>query len=198
LGSGSACRSVYGGTVLWGLLHYFADSHNEIAIPIQQKVHPIFENFYNSILVTDSSPKELPSAAGHNLMNRHFYAETRFRHAEQNTKLMLKALEEGDLDSFTKVVENEALTLHAMMFSSDPGYILLHPQTLNIIKKLKSFRQETHTPFAFTLDAGPNIHLLYPESSREMILSLIENELQPLCENEYWIDDKIGKGPEMI
>lgn len=198
LGSGSACRSIYGGIVLWGHIHYVPDSYNEIAMPIDKKVNQIFHRFYDSILVTDSAPKELPSSAGHNLMNHHLYAETRFRHAEKSNKTILKALEDGDLENFTKVVENEALTLHALMLSSDPGYILLHPHTLNIIKVLKKFRQETQTPFAFTLDAGPNIHLLYPETSREAILPLIENELSPLCEKGYWIDDKVGKGPEMI
>jgi diphosphomevalonate decarboxylase len=198
IGSGSACRSIYGGTALWGQLHYVSDSHNEIAIPFDSKVHSVFKNYYDSILVTDSSPKDLPSSAGHNLMNHHVYADTRFRHAEQNMKNLLPALEKGDQETFTKIVENEALTLHALMFSSDPGYILLHPHTLNIIKVLKKFRQETQTQFAYTLDAGPNIHLLYPESSREAILPLIENELSPLCEKGYWIDDKVGKGPELM
>lgn len=198
LGSGSASRSIYGKISLWGQLNNINGSHNEIAMPINDRVHEVFHSYYDSILVVDSQPKELPSSAGHNLMNYHMYAETRFRQASDNVHKLLTALATGNETVFSQIVENEALTLHALLMSSEPGYILLHPNTLNILKILKKFKSETAANFTFTLDAGPNIHLLYPGSSRELMLPFIENELKPFCENNYWIDDQLGKGPSKM
>jgi diphosphomevalonate decarboxylase len=131
-------------------------------------------------------------------MNYHTYGETRFRHAAENVHKILTSLATGNEATFSQIVENEALTLHALLMSSEPGYILLHPNSMQIIKVLKKFRSETGTQFTYTLDAGPNIHLLYPEASRKPMLPFIECELKPLCENNYWIDDKLGNGPEKI
>jgi diphosphomevalonate decarboxylase len=45
--------------------------------------------------------------------------------------------ESGNLDEFIKVVESEALTLHAMMMTSMPYFILMKPNTLQIINDLE-------------------------------------------------------------
>jgi diphosphomevalonate decarboxylase len=62
------------------------------------------------------------------------------------------------------VVESEALTLHAMMMTSMPYFILMKPNTL---KSLMQFGNSvmTLTPVCFTLDAGANVHVLYPETT---------------------------------
>jgi diphosphomevalonate decarboxylase len=52
-------------------------------------------------------------------------------------------------------------------------------------------------PVFFTLDAGANVHLIYPVEFQENVLSMIENELLVYCENEQYLCDRIGRGPEM-
>jgi diphosphomevalonate decarboxylase len=42
----------------------------------------------------------------------------------------------ADLDAFIKIVESEALTLHAMMMTSMPYFILMKPNTLQIINAI--------------------------------------------------------------
>jgi diphosphomevalonate decarboxylase len=59
----------------------------------------------------------------------------------------------ANLDEFIKVVESEALTLHAMMMTSMPYFILMKPNTLEIINAIWKFN-DTKTPVCFTLDAG--------------------------------------------
>ena len=71
-------------------------------------------------------------------------------------------MKSGDLDTFIKIVELEALSLHAMMMTSNPYYILMKPNTLSIIEKLWDFRKEKNIPACFTMDAGANVHILYP------------------------------------
>jgi diphosphomevalonate decarboxylase len=48
------------------------------------------------------------------------------------------------------------------------------------------------------LDAGPNIHLLYPNSIAKEIELFIDQELKPLCENQFLIKDEVGQGLEII
>ena len=65
------------------------------------------------------------------------------------------------------IVESEALTLHAMMMTSMPYFILMKPNTLEIINKIWKFREETrYYILCFTLDAGANVHVLYPENEK--------------------------------
>jgi diphosphomevalonate decarboxylase len=51
---------------------------------------------------------------------------------------------------------------------------------------------------AFTLDAGPNVHLIYKSKDKTEITNFITSELVQFCENRYWIDDEMGHGPEKL
>jgi len=82
------------------------------------------------------------------------------------------------MERFIKLVEHEALTLHAMMMMSDPAFILMKTGTLEVINKIWDFRREINLPLFFTLDAGANVHLLFPnDGSEEKIKTFIEAEL---------------------
>jgi diphosphomevalonate decarboxylase len=198
IGSGSACRSLYGPCVLWGFTPQIKDSSDETAIPVSSWLHPVFKTFHDAILIVDSSPKEVSSSAGHKLMPEHYYRYGRNTQVIDNLEKLTAALRMGDLELFTKVVESEALSLHGLMLSSDPGYILMKPNTLKIIESIKTFRTRTGIPCTFTLDAGPNIHLLYAHANRTEIVDFIERELKPLCEDGVWIDDTLSEGPVCI
>ncbi|MDN5348985.1 MAG: diphosphomevalonate decarboxylase [Bacteroidales bacterium] len=195
LASGSASRSVYPYAALWGKTSALPESSDHYAIPLQSYLHPVFLNFRDSILITDSEKKAVSSRAGHSLMDGNPYAPARYQTANQNTVELLKALQNGDLEHFIQITESEALQLHALMMSSNPSFILMKPNSLSIISAIQHFRKNTRIPICFTLDAGPNIHLLYPENYKEKVLDFIQNELIKWCQNEYWIDDKTGHGP---
>lgn len=83
------------------------------------------------------------------------------------------------------------------MMTSNPSYLLIRPGTLSIIEKIRVFRQETKLPVCFTLDAGPNVHVLYPSVFSEKISDFIRNELSQFCDN-YIIRDIVGQGPENV
>ena len=198
LASGSACRSVYGGYVIWGRVPELAGTSDEFAIPIPYEVHPAFKGMKDAILVVNSKEKMISSRAGHSLMDGHPYAEARYRMAMSNLLDLSVALRSGDLAEFARITESEALNLHALMMSSHPSYLLIEPNTLNIVNAVRLFRKETKIPVCFTLDAGPNVHLLYPEENAAIIRTWIDEELVKFCEREKWIDDGIGEGPEKL
>jgi diphosphomevalonate decarboxylase len=104
----------------------------------------------------------------------------------------------GAVERFIEIVENEALSLHGLMLSSNPGYFLFEQHTIDIIDEIRSFRQSSGIPVCFTLDAGPNVHLLYPPAEKPAVVEWISNSLAPLCHNGKWIDDGMGKGPVQL
>jgi diphosphomevalonate decarboxylase len=198
LGSGSASRSVYGGYVSWGKSQYIPESSDEWATPLSFEVHENFRELQDTILIVDERPKAIGSSVGHRLMEKHPYAQQRFEQAHVHIATLLKALKTGDENTFIRIVENEALGLHSLMMSSDPGYILLKPGSLQIIDKIRNFREKTGIPVSFTLDAGPNVHLLYPAPDKEAVQDFINRELLVYCMQKRRINDRIGKGPEKL
>jgi diphosphomevalonate decarboxylase len=107
-------------------------------------------------------------------------------------------LQNGDLENFISIVESEALTLHAMMMTSMPYFVLMKPNTLEILQKIWQFRIQTKTPVCFTLDAGANVHLLYPKNVSNQVLEFIKTELVGYCQNGHYICDEIGNGAKEI
>ena len=131
-------------------------------------------------------------------MHQHPFAETRFKQANNSLSKLKSALQTGDLVTFNKIVETEALTLHAMMMSSDPYFLLVRPNTIAIIEKVWEFRAEHQLNLTITLDAGANVHLLYPEAEKHAALDFIKSELVVFCENGAYICDKVGLGPKQL
>lgn len=199
LGSGSASRSVYSTMALWGdmsasreLKEGFSDLY---AVGYEQNVAPIFKTYHDDILIVSKKEKSVSSSAGHQLMESNVYADARYKQAVTRMDDLLIALENGDQETFGKIAEDEALTLHALMMSSDPSYLLIHPNTLHIIEKIRSYRKKTGFQVYFTLDAGPNIHLLYADNIASNIKLFIKDELLSFCEEGYIVHDMIGNGP---
>ncbi len=194
LASGSACRSVYPKLGQWGIHEGIQGSTNNFAIDVSDRVDPIFHTFKNSILIASAKEKSVSSSAGHQLMEDNPYAAVRFQQANDNLVKLMQAMKEGDLDTFMLIVEEEALTLHALMMTSTPSYVLMKPGSLVLIEKIRAFRAETGLPVCFTLDAGPNLHVLYPEHITTQVQSFIKEECQAFCENGLIIEDEVGEG----
>ena len=197
LGSGSACRSITGDCVLWGRHTAIEKSADTYGVPIKN-MPPVFKTYQDSILLVDKGQKQVSSSLGHSLMQGNVYATERFKQAYKNIDSILNILKRGDVENFVKLVESEALTLHAMMMSSNPYFILMKPQTLEIINRIWKFRKEQNIPVCFTLDAGANVHVLYPKEFSQQVKLFISSDLKCFCENEQVLHDEVGQGSRWI
>jgi diphosphomevalonate decarboxylase len=198
LGSGSACRSIFSVAALWGKTGLIEGASNEWAIGIKQDLNPVFHSYRDAILIVSNRPKEVSSRSGHALMETNVYAQVRYEQAKRHLHQLLEAMKAGDLDRFGQICEQEALELHALMLSSQPYFLLMQPQTLHILKLVQEFRKSTTIPLYFTLDAGPNVHLLYPQMHETEVYSFITNVLVNYCFENQWIPDRVGEGPLQI
>jgi diphosphomevalonate decarboxylase len=198
LGSGSACRSIEGDLIVWGTHKEIDGSSDLYGIKYPYEVHPNFKNYQDTILLVDKGEKQVSSTVGHNLMYNHPFANRRFEQAHENMSKLINIFKNGDVDAFLKIVESEALTLHAMMMTSMPYFILMKPNTLEIINKIWAYRNKTDSKVCFTLDAGANVHVLYPENEKDTVLEFIKTELVAYCQNGHYICDQIGFGAQRI
>jgi diphosphomevalonate decarboxylase len=176
LGSGSACRSVFGGFTLWGLTNALQDA----------------------IIVVNQAEKPVSSSEGHRRMQGHPFAEARVKQARQHIIQLLDDLRNGEITSFMKIVENEALTLHALMMTSEQSFNLLLPETIAIINKVRAFRTKSGINICFTLDAGPNVHLLFFKNDFEQVERFIVEEINSNIKQKVNIMDGFGNGPVKI
>ena len=183
---------------IWGKHKDFEQSSDLFSLQINQSISKEFENFQDTILLVDENQKDVSSTAGHRLMHDHPFSKDRYIIANENASALKLILEKGDLFSFCELVEKEAMMLHSLMMTSSPSYVLMKPQTLEIIDEIKSFRNINKIPVCFTLDAGANVHVLYPEKDSEFVLDLINSKLSKYCFQGKFITDHIGKGPEKI
>ena len=192
LASGSAARSVYPTMTLWGKTPSLPDSSDEYAIPIGEMINPVFKTYHDSILIVSSKEKSVSSRAGHSLMDNHPMAESRYATARKNTEDLLTILKQGDLEGFIRITESEANQLHDLMATSTPSYTLKEPNTIRIIDEILNFRKDTGLPVCYTLDAGPNVHLLYPDSCSKEVHTFIEENLKNYCFDNKYIDDIVS------
>lgn len=193
LGSGSACRSIYGSYSLWG--ESMTMGSNQLAMPLE--VADFWKELRDTIILVDESEKSVSSSAGHALMQNHPFASVRFKQAKANTEKLIHLLRSDDMTNnqvyeFGSLIEEEAMSLHAMMMTSSPSYILLRAKTIEIIDKLKKWRKQEKLAVFFTLDAGPNIHLLYFSKDKNKVDEFVSSlELKT-------IEDKLGDGPRRL
>ena len=198
LGSGSACRSIEGPIIVWGEHSEIEGSSNLFGTKYPFEVHPNFKNYQDTILLVDKGEKQVSSTLGHDLMENHPFAEQRFLQANDNLTKLIPILKNGDFSEFIKIVESEALSLHAMMMTSIPYFILMKPNTLEILNRIWKFREETGSNVCFTLDAGANVHVLYPENEKKTVLHFIKTELSQFCKNGEYLVDEVGSGASRI
>ena len=198
LGSGSACRSIEGPLIVWGSHPEIEGSSDLFGVKFPYKIHDNFKNYQDTILLVDEGEKQVSSTVGHQLMYNHPFAKQRFQQANENISKISKVLQSGDLSAFIAIVESEALSLHAMMMTSNPYFILMKPNTLKIINEIWEYRAQTNSNICFTLDAGANVHVLFPEKEKKIVNNFIKSNLMQYCQENHYICDSIGEGAKQI
>lgn len=197
LGSGSACRSFFPGLSFWGQSQDIkgASDQYSVELPLEQ-VHPSFRELQNTICILSSEAKSVSSTEGHSLMQESAYTSCRIHQAQTNMKNCLRAMEKGDWELFIRVLEEEALSLHGLMMSHSRGYTLLTSKTWDLIGKIRQERKTKGIKMGFTLDAGPNIHLLYPIEEKKRCLQILGDWAQELnfsMIHSYWEKEGVQK-----
>ncbi len=186
-GSGSSCRSIYGGYVEWIKGNKNDDSY---AMQIADKNHL---DMMDIIAIVEQEEKKVSSRAGmaETIKTCPLY-KSRVTAAEENLLKIKKAIREKDFSEIGKIAEFDCLLMHATMLTTLPSLIYWSPETIKIIKLIHEWREEGLETY-FTIDAGPNVHVLtLPENEKEIVKRLREiNEVKDIKSCRIGEDAKI-------
>ncbi|MCU0486648.1 MAG: diphosphomevalonate decarboxylase [Anaerolineales bacterium] len=152
-GSGSACRSIPGGFVEWQAGSCDEDSY---AFTIASPEH---WELVDCIVVISSAHKTVGSTAGHALALTSPIQPARVADAPRRLQVCRKAILERDFQVFAEVIELDSNLMHAIMITSTPPLLYWQPATLAVMRLVQDWRQ-AGLPVAYTIDAGPNVHVL--------------------------------------
>ena len=166
-GSGSAARSIFGG---FALLHSGPSDEAAFAEPLYG---PDWWEVCNLVVIVSRAEKRVFSSAGHRLAPTSPLHRARVaRAAELNTRLR-RALAERDFAALGEVAEQDTLLMHAVMMTSRPTLLYWLPETVAVMRQVYRWREEG-IPAYFTIDAGPNVHVLTLPEYVERILAELQ------------------------
>ncbi len=153
LGSGSACRSIPSGYTWWHAGHDHASSFAETIAP------PEHWDLRDVTAVVSAAHKEVSSAQGHRLADTSPFLSARLADLPRRLARVQVALLARDIEVLGEELEAEAIALHVLAMTSRPPLLYWEPATVQIMQLCPRWRAEGVGVY-FTLDAGPNVHLM--------------------------------------
>ena len=172
-GSGSATRSIYGGLVEW---QKGTDNDSSFAQPVLENVDFPIEML--AVLV-DTKKKKVSSRSGMQSSVETSPYYDAWRQVVANDMVAIKkAIKAKDIDQIGHIAEENALRMHALTFSADPGFTYFNGETLTIIKAVEDLRNQGVNCY-YTMDAGPNVKVIYDRGNRSKIVEELSNIVGP-------------------
>ncbi|MCR1879441.1 diphosphomevalonate decarboxylase [Limosilactobacillus reuteri] len=172
-GSGSATRSIYGGLVEW---QKGTDNDSSFAQPVLENVDFPIEML--AVLV-DTKKKKVSSRSGMQSSVETSPYYDAWRQVVANDMVAIKkAIKAKDIDQIGHIAEENALRMHALTFSADPGFTYFNGETLTIIKAVEDLRNQGVNCY-YTMDAGPNVKVIYDRGNRSKIVEKLSNIVGP-------------------
>ncbi len=173
-GSGSACRSIFGGFVEWE-----KGTSDETSL-----AHPIVSNGWENelamifILVNDR-PKAISSRIGmQQTVQTSSYFPTWVKEAENDLLLAKEAITAHDFEKLGQITEANALKMHATTLACQPPFTYWSPDSLKAMEQVRLLREQGIACY-FTMDAGPNVKVLCQKKAVTTILQQLQTEFSP-------------------
>lgn len=151
VGSGSSCRSFFSPWCIWRV---------ENGASVVEKVEIPLEIDHQLILV-DTKTKEVSSSEAHRRVKTSLLMEGRAKRAQLRCEKLLEALKAVKWEDAYQICWEDFWDMHALFETSDPSFGYILPKTLEILRKVREFWKEKGDGPIVTVDAGPNVHLLW-------------------------------------
>jgi len=163
-GSGSACRSIPEGFVEWFPGKSDSDSFSESIAPANHW------DLVDIIAVISTEHKKVGSTAGHQLAGSSPLQAARIADTERRLEIVRNAILDKDFFTMAENVELDSNIMHAVMMTSNPPLMYWESTSITIMKTVKDWRN-SGLPVCYTLDAGPNVHIITTKDYSEKLIS---------------------------
>ena len=161
-GSGSAARSIPGGFVEW---QAGASDEDSFAFSIAAPDH---WNLVDCVAIVSAAHKKTGSTEGHAVAPTSPLQAARVVDAPRRLEICRKAILEQDFNTFASIVELDSDMMHAVMMTSTPALHYWKPASLEVMNRVREWRMDG-IPVCYTVDAGPNIHVICPEAEAHVV-----------------------------
>lgn len=189
-GSGSACRSIYGGFVEWlkGQREDGTDSYAQVVAP---KEH--WPEFAMIACIVSEKKKAVGSRTGmaQTVQTSPYYKEW-VKAAEQDLEIVREAIKSRDFEKLGKTAELNCLKMHATMITTNPPIIYWTSETMDVIHAVRGLREEGISCY-FTMDAGPQVKILCLQKD----IKAIEQKIRSLGSVKRTIVCSPGEGAKI-
>ncbi len=187
-GSGSASRSLFGGFVEW-------ERGQDDATSVAHQLYPADHwALYDVVAVVSGAEKAVSSEQGHGLAASSPLNAGRVASLSQALDVVRTAITQRDLARLGPVIEQDALAMHAVMMTSTPSLFYWQPGTLEIIQAVHAWRAQDGLQAYFTIDAGPNIHILCEADT----VAAVQARLATLASVQQVIVSRPGPAPILL
>jgi diphosphomevalonate decarboxylase len=166
-GSGSASRSIPGGYVEWQAGSKDEDS---FAYSIAPAEHWDLVDF---VVIISQEHKATGSLQGHAIAGSSPLQETRTQQVPLHLDQCREAILQRDFEAFAEITELDCNMMHAVMMTSTPSLIYWHPPTIDLIHSVRAWRK-SGLPVCYTIDAGPNVHVICESQAQEKVATLLQ------------------------
>lgn len=164
VGSGSSCRSFFEGMVEW----------NEEGV--KSLDHP-FESLYHMVVLVGAGKKEVSSSDAHIKVESSLLFEGRAHRCEKRREALLESWTKVDWEASSQIIWSEFQDMHALFETSQPSFSYMLPGTIDVLNAIRTFwKREGRGPWV-TMDAGPNIHLLWNQEQKDLSLKFYKEFL---------------------
>jgi len=186
-GSGSACRSIPDGFVEW---KYGRTDEESFAVSIAPST---YWDLVDVIVIVKGNHKTVGSTAGHALAHTSPIQKARVADAPRRLDIGRNAIINKDFLALAEIVEVDSNLMHAVMMTSNPSLVYWEPATITIIKTIPELRQ-AGIPVCYTLDAGPNVHVIV----ESRFIKPVKEKLQELPGIEEILIATVGGPAKLI
>lgn len=155
IGSGSSCRSFFSPWALWD-----EDKITSITIP--------YHALHHEVIIISRNKKSISSSLAHKLIKTSPFYKGRSARASTNLKELIQSLTNKNWEDAYKICWQEFQDMHQLFSSCRESFTYINDDSKTVLNQLQEFwRTEQDGPI-ITMDAGPNIHLLYRADQLEL------------------------------
>jgi diphosphomevalonate decarboxylase len=179
-GSGSACRSLFGGYVAWDA-GTKPDGSDSLAIEVAPASH--WPNMRAVVLVASAAKKAIGSTEG---MQATVKTSTLFPArattlVPQRMKEMEAAISAKDFENFAAITMMDSNSFHACCLDTTPPIFYMNDTSRAAVRAVERINEKAGKAIAaYTFDAGPNAVVYYLEENEEAVAGVFKTILESL------------------
>lgn len=177
-GSGSACRSLFGGYVAWRMGDK-EDGTDSMADQVAEAAH--WPDMRALILVVSAAKKGVSSSSGmqQTVATSGLFQQRITTVVPENMAIMEKAIAEHDFEKFAEVTMRDSNSFHATCADTYPPIFYMNDVSRAAIRAVETINEKAgRTVAAYTFDAGPNAVVYYQEKDTEAVVGTFYHVLQ--------------------